>query len=50
MIQFDERIFQIGWFNHQLRKQLKLRFGDGAYHEFTHRDAGAPSSWVFMML
>ena len=24
MIQFDEHIFQMGWFNHQLEKQLNL--------------------------
>ena len=28
MIQFDEHIFQMGWFNHQLEKCLDICFGD----------------------
>ena len=30
MIQFDEHIFQLGWFNHQLEKLLVLSKRNGA--------------------
>ncbi len=29
MIQFDEHIFQLGWFNHQLEKTSKTNSVDG---------------------
>ena len=35
MIQFDEHIFQMGWFNHQLEKQIpKLHQGKSRWHSY----------------
>ena len=31
MIQFDEHIFQMGWFNHQLGGDESIQFDDNCY-------------------